>query len=282
MIVINPTVKKTDATSEVILFMFNSFLLPKGITSVSLKKIFELMKPFDKSESSIRMGLSRAVKAGVLKNVKKNEQVYYEFIESGDKTIKDWKEVKQRFWKKVEKKKGAWNNYWCMVTVDIHNKTEQKDELISTLKDYGFQKISKDTYIHPYDFSRDIELIAKKLNIEDNVKIFMSKLTSFHSPSKLVSELWNVDEIKKKYMDFSFTYPPNHSIWSLSTEEEKLIPYAQSFIHDFTEIMKIDPVLPNEFLGTNWEGDNVLRILDQFNRTVVPRAKEAVDKILSA
>lgn len=275
-------IKKQDATTNVILFLFNSFLIPKGITKVSLKKIFELIKPFNKSETSIRMGLSRAVKAGILINSKEGEQVYYELIENGKRNLEEWKETKQIFWKKISMKKNSWNNHWCVIVVDLNNMSENKENILDYLKKLGFAKISKDTYIHPYDFSKDIETKITEYGLEDKVKIFVSKLVSEHNISKFVSNYWDVKAVNKRYIDFTFCYPPTLSIWNGTAEPEKLIPFCHSFINDFTEIMKNDPVLPGEFVGVNWEGENVLRVLDQFNKTIVPRAKDFVDKILQS
>jgi len=274
-------IKKQDATTSIILFLFNSFLVPKGMTKVSLKKIFELMEPFKKSETSIRMGLSRAVKAGILRNIKENDHVYYELIENGTRNLEEWKETKQIFWKKISMKKNSWNNHWCVVVLDTANIKDKKEEMLEHLKDLGFAKISRDTYIHPNDFSKDVESKIIEYGYEEQVKIFISKFVSQHNVPSFVNKHWDINAINKKYIDFTFNYPPTLSVWNGISEPEKVIPFCHNFINDFTEIMKIDPVLPSEFVGVNWEGDNVLRILDQFNKTVVPRAKEIVDKILN-
>ncbi|MGE5473771.1 MAG: PaaX family transcriptional regulator C-terminal domain-containing protein [Ignavibacteriales bacterium] len=274
-------IKKQEATTSVILFLFSSFLIPKGITKVSLKKIFELMEPFKKSETAIRMGLSRAVKAGILKNTKEDEQVYYELIDAGKKNLDEWKQTKQIFWKKISMKKNSWNNYWCVVVLDLSNIKENKDEMIDYLKELGFAKMSRDTYIHPYDFSKDIESKINEYGLGEQVKVFISKLVSEYNISHFVSSYWDVNAINKKYIEFGFSYPPTLSVWNMNSDADKIIPFCHNFISDFTEIMKMDPVLPGEFVGVNWEGENVLRILDQFNKTVVPRAKEIVDNILN-
>ncbi|MGE5329087.1 MAG: PaaX family transcriptional regulator C-terminal domain-containing protein [Deltaproteobacteria bacterium] len=274
-------IKKQDATTNVILFLFNSFLVPKGITKISLKKLFELMKPFNKSETSIRMGLSRAVKAEILSNIKENDQVYYELIDNGAKSLEEWKEIKQIFWKKISMKKNLWNNYWCVVVMDLVNIKENKENMLEYLKNLGFVKLNKDTFIHPYDFSKDIQTKIDEYNLVGQVKVFISKLVSEHNVSDFVSSHWDINSVNQKYINFTFNYPPTLPIWNGISDAEKIIPFCHNFIGDFTELMKLDPVLPNEFVGANWEGDNVLRILDQFNRTVVPRAKDIVDKILN-
>ena len=274
-------IKKQDATTSVILFLFSSFLVPKGITKISLKKLFLLMEPFKKSETSIRMGLSRAVKAGILNNIKEGDQVYYELIDNGAKNLEEWKKTKQIFWKKISMKKNAWNNYWCIVAIDLTNIKDNKENMLEHLKNLGFVKLNKDTFIHPYDFSKDIESKINEYGLSEKVKVFISKLVSQHNVSHFVNNYWDISSVNKKYLDFTFNYPPTLPIWNGNSEAEKVIPFCHNFINDFTEIMKMDPVLPSEFVGVNWEGENVLRILDQFNKTVVPRAKDIVDKILN-
>lgn len=272
-------IRKTDATASIVLFIFDSFLLPKGISRISLRKLFDLLKPFEKSETSIRMGLSRAVKSGMLKNIKENEQVYYEIREAGLKTLEEWKEEKINYWRRISLKKNGWNNYWCMVSVTAPKETEGKDKLISYLKKSGFGKLNSDTYIHPLDMTKDIEAKIENQKLNDNVKVFLTKLTSSQNPAKLAFTTWDVDGLRRKYTEFSVKYPPTLGPWNTG-DNEKLIPFCHSFINDFTEIMKDDPVLPNEFLGLNWEGDNALRLLDHFNKIIVPRTKDVVEKIM--
>lgn len=277
----NVTIKKKEAVTSVILFLFSSFLLPKGITRVSLKKIFELMEPFKKSETAIRMGLSRAVKAGILKNIREDEQVYYELTDIGKQSLEEWKHVKQTFWKKISMKKNSWNNYWCVVVLDLSNIKRNKEDIIDYLKRFGFAKMSRDTYIHPYDFSKEIEYKINEYGLGEQVNVFISKLVSEYNISHFVNKHWDINSINKKYIDFMFNYPPTLPVWNMNSDTDKIIPFCHNFISDFTEIMKSDPVLPGEFVGVNWEGENVLRTLDQFNKTIVPRAKEIVDKILN-
>ncbi len=224
------------------------------------------------------MGLSRAVKAGVLKNVREGDRVFYEIRENGLRSIEEWKELKQNFWKKISYRKSGWNGYWCLVIEDIQSNTDERTIFIEYIRKLGFGKLGRGCYIHPYDLSKDVESKAEELNVAKYVKVFISRLASFHNVYEVVREIWDIEDVKRKYMEFTIQYPPALSPWN--SGDDKLIAFCHNFIHDFTEIMKSDPVLPAEVLGPNWEGDNALRMLDQFNKTVVPRTKDYVERIM--
>lgn len=237
------------------------------------------MKPFDKSETAIRMGLSRAVKSGIVKNVREGRQVFYEITQSGIKYIEELKEARQLFWRKLSLKKNTWNNYWCMTVLEPNINTKERNDISVYLKKVGFGQLGRGCYIHPLDLSKEVHTKSEEIGLNDNVWVVMSKLTTNQSTSRLANRLWNIEALKKMYLDFSIKYPPTLGIWN-PVHDEKLISFCQEFINDFNIIMEMDPVLPNEFTGFNWEGENVLRMLDYFNKTVVPKTKELVDKII--
>ncbi len=271
-------IRKSDAISSVVFFLFSSFLLPRNITRISLKKLLYLMKSFDKNETAIRMGLSRAVKAGILKNIREGDRVFYEIQENGQKNIEEWKELKQSFWKKISLRKNGWNGYWCIVIEDIPGNMEERIRFVEYIKKLGFGRLGRGCYIHPYDLSKDVESAAEELNLTKYTKVFISRLASFYNIHDLVREIWDIEDVKRKYMEFTVQYPLALSPWN--SMEDKLVAFCHNFIHEFTEIMKADPVLPTEMLGPNWEGDNALRLLDQFNKTIVPKTKDYVERIM--
>lgn len=280
VIIKNIVIKKNDAMSSLILFLFSSFLLPKGITKISLKKIFEFIKPFNKTEPAIRMGLSRAVKSGILNNTKEGNKVYYEIKENGLKTLEEWKKIKLNFWERVSIKRNGWNNYWCIVISDIPGDIIEKKIFLDYLKSLGFEKLNKESFIHPYNLSKSIELKTEELKLNKYVNIFLSRLSTAKDASQLANTVWDIDSIKKEYSNFVSKYQNPLSSWN-TFQEEELISLCHNIIYDFTEIMKIDPVLPSQFMGINWEGENVVRMLDSFNKTVVPKTKEFVNKIIN-
>lgn len=237
------------------------------------------MKPFNKSETAIRMGLSRAVKAGLVLNIKDNGKVYYEIKENGLKIIEELKAIMSIYWKKIGLRKNTWNNFWCLVNL-INIPKQLKRDVKEYLKGLGFGNLTQNCYIHPYDLSKEVEAKILELKADPYVKIFLAKLVSFSNPVQLAKNIWNFEELKKKYVDFINKYNQQLNPTNI-TNEEKLIVFCHNFIQDLIEIMKVDPVLPTEFLGPNWEGDNVLRIVDQFNKTVVPVAKQYLNKVFS-
>ncbi len=225
------------------------------------------------------MGLSRAVKAGLVQNVREENKVYYEIKEAGLSRIEEWKDIKHNFWKKISLKKSGWNNYWCLVNAQIPASMEKRKILINLLKKLGFGQLSRDCFIHPFDLSRELESRIEDLNLEQYVNVFLAKICPYQNNTKLLNKLWDIEGLKKKYQEFSVKHSAALNAWD-TAEDEKLITFCHSFIHDFTEIMKVDPVLPSEFLGANWEGESVLRLLDHFNRVIVPRAREVVGRII--
>ena len=280
MIVINKVIiKKSDATASIIFFLFSSFLLPKSIRRISLKKIFLLMKSFEKNEASIRMGLSRAVKAGILKNVRENNKVYYEITETGLKNIEDTRNIFHLYSRKISFKNNGWNNYWCTINIQSDCSNEKREEFSEYISKLGFAQINRGSFIYPFDLSKDVQLKIEELKIEDSVYVFLSRFSYYQNASKIINKLWNISEINKGYFEFITKYPPTITLTSIG--ESNLIPFCHSFTYDFNEIIKIDPVLPQEFLGTNWEGDKALRMVDYFNKTLVGPTKEYVNKILS-
>ena len=239
------------------------------------------MSPFEKNETTIRMGLSRAVKSNLLKNIHEGDKVFYEIREKGLESIAGIKEIIQVFSKKISMKRNGWNNYWCVVSVESDANVKERDEFLSYIKILGFAQLNRGTYIFPFDLTKELKSKIEELKIDEYVNVFESKLVSFQSAARLAKRLWKIDELKKKYFEFTIKYPPTTTLTNIG-ESSKLILLCHNFIHDFNEIIQIDPVLPAEFLGPGWEGENALRIVDHFNKTFVPPTKELVERILNS
>jgi DNA-binding transcriptional regulator PaaX len=90
--------------------------------------------------------------------------------------------------KKVEK--NRWDETWFMVSFDIPtHQRKARDAFRQTLKELGFVQYHKSLYIHPYDYSSELDFISDYYEVHDSVFYFYSADIAQHDRLRKIFRL---------------------------------------------------------------------------------------------
>ncbi|MGE5417821.1 MAG: PaaX family transcriptional regulator C-terminal domain-containing protein [Acidobacteriota bacterium] len=276
------SIKKQDSVSSIIMFIFNVFLVERGINSIPLKKILHLVQPFNKNETAVRMGLSRAVQNGILRNVRKDNEVHYELTESGVEAVEEWRRVLAEFRHNIDAQVAGWSGFWNTVFISdsTFNNSDTLALVLDILAEHKYGMLSKNLWICPYGRS---SAFAKVLNMKKTeslgVQIFESR--PLQNNRVLANMVWGTEKLAARYSEF-FT-ELNKEVQALKQEKtaEGILPFLHRFGIQLFEIIKDDPQLPMEVLPEGWLGLEAARTFNGIREDLLPAASEYIDQVLA-
>lgn len=269
--------KKADSVTSILLFLFNVFLGHQGIRELPVKKILNLLGPFGKSETSIRMGLSRGVRNGLLVNFKRQGEVYYGITPQAGESFKQWWQIMKRFQEKIDLQRLAWDGQWTL----IHVGKDSIEELVVELKKLGFGSLSKNVSISPYNLTGQAWDIVQKLSLTQKIYVFRSVLEKSHSSKAIIEEIWQPKQINRKYetyiADLDSAY---HQISANGTGGQGL-PILHLYGMRLFEMIQADPQLPLQLLPKNWSGIKGFQRFYQIREELLPGATQYVYDVVN-
>lgn len=275
---------KKDSVTSTLLFIFNVFLVERGVTSVPLKKIFRLLEPFEKSETSIRMGLSRGVQNGLFINEKKGQEVYYRLTDIAMESFDYWQKTLARFRERIETQHENWDGSWSVVMLDLpvrKKPADYIDQFTESLQQLGYGSLNKGHWISPYDFSADVTGLADKYVMNKEILIFHGKLRN-KKPEAVASEVWPVQELADKYKKFALEVKKSAGKLNAALDSGQVLTFLYLYGSDLFEIIQDDPQLPMDLLPADWQGPNAARTFGEIRRQVLPFANSFIDEIIES
>lgn len=244
-------IRRSDSITSILLFVFNVFLTEKNIMELPLKKVLNILEPFQKNETAIRMGLSRGIKNGLLVNVKKDNEVYYRLTQQAVEAMKYWGITLAAFHQMIPLQQATWNGKWNIVFV----KTSAPDEFVLELKRIGYGNWNRQVWVSPYDLSDKVSSLAREYGLDNALYQFQGELTGDKKLGEMVAEIWPVKDINKKYVRFIL------DLKSAADDLDKetfhgggVLPFLHLHGLKLFEIIQDDPQLPLQLLPTGWPG----------------------------
>ncbi len=273
---------KKDSVTSILLFIFNVFLLERGVTSVPLKKIFKLLEPFEKSETSIRMGLSRGVQKGLFVNEKQGPDVYYRLTGKAIQSFDYWQRILARFQSRIKLQNKDWDGNWNIVlfnSLNLKKSVSDIDQFTGALEQIGYGSLSKGQWVSPYDFSGDVQKLAEKLGLKNELFLIQGILQN-KKPETIVSEIWPVHKLAKRYKKYEQLM--HEWVDKLNSESNlgSVLTFLYLFGSELFEIIQDDPQLPVELLPSDWQGPQVACGFWEIREQVLPGAKNFLSQIL--
>lgn len=274
---------KKDSVTSILLFIFNVFLVERGICSVPLKKIFMLLEPFQKNETAIRMGLSRGVSNGLFVNEKQGQEVYYRLTDEAVRSFDYWQKTLARFQERIKMQYAKWDGAWSIVLLDLPPRSKPVDSIeqfTQSLKQLGYGSLNKGQWISPYNYYDDVTGLADKYVLNKEILIFHGKLQN-KNPEYVVSEVWPVQELADKYKKYAGRV--QKSAGKLNVDEHnsgQILTFLYLYGSELFEIIQDDPQLPLELLPDDWLGPEAARYFGEIRDQLLPGANNFIDKIV--
>lgn len=277
-------IKRKDSVVSILLFLFNVFLVDRGITSIPLKKIFRLMEPFQKSETAIRMGLSREIQNGILINKKEVSEVVYCLTDTAVQGFKYWMKTMDHDQKKIQLQFQQWDGQWRILLINneigIKSLAENFHEI---LKQYGYGRLNKNLWISPYNSQEEIIQLTDDLNVGKKIYFFESRLADEGDQTELISEIWPISRLAENYHHFLTSF--NNELRHLDLYAYRGgggLPFLHRFGLEFFEIVREDPHLPLKLLPADWPGVKAAMAFKNIREEILPKANEFINRILDS
>ncbi len=267
-------IKKTDSVTSILMFLFNVFLTPMGIKEITIKNILQMLKPFDKSETSIRMGLSRGVRNGVLTKVKRQGEVFYMITSSAEEYFSYWWETMQQFHARIPRQYNNWDKMWTLA----HVRGDSIEEIIALLKKQGFGSLNRNLWISPYDITA--QTIDGTGKLTEEMYLFRSKLTKPNC-GEMIRVIWNPEKINGSYEKYVNELEKAASdLDSTSVNQGQSLPVLHLFGIRLFGIIQEDAQLPMEILPKDWMGIEAAERFEKIRGKYLPGAVSYIKQII--
>jgi len=149
----------------------------------------------------------------------------------------------------------------------------------------GYGPLSEATWISPFDLTREVKNLVKKLRIGQHVHIFSAQCQGGTDPTEIVSRCWDLDKIHKKYENFMAEYRPKVEQHMKRIQMGETIEPSECFvarfnlIHEYRKLPFFDPNLPLELLPENWLRPQAAALFDQYHNSLSEKANEYFDAV---
>ena len=261
------------------LTLFGDYVLNKG-GEIGIGSLVNLLSNFGLSESATRSAVSRMCRSGLLKVRRANRKSYYSLTGEGHRLLT---EGAQRIF---ERRQSHWDGNWNIVTYSIPESLRQaRDTLRIELGWMGYGALGEATWISPYDLTREVKNLLRKLRIEQYVHIFSAQSQEGDEPKKIVSRCWDLGKIHKKYADFLSEYCPKLEGHLKRLQAGETIEPSECFVsrfnlmHEYRKLPFFDPDLPLELLPKNWLRPQAADLFDKYHDSLTEKANEYFDSV---
>lgn len=212
------------------LTLYGDYVLPRG-GKIGIGSLIKLLGNFGLSDQAIRSAVSRMCRSGLLKATRIKNKSYYSLTDEGHSLLT---EGAQRIF---QRRKSRWDGNWNIVTYSIPERIRQaRDRLRLELGWMGYGALSEATWISPYDLTKEVRILVKRLDIKEYVHIFNGQLEGSNDPRKVVSHCWDLDNIHRKYADFLSEYRPKLEKHQHKLRSGKVVAPSECFVERFNLI----------------------------------------------
>lgn len=264
---------------DAMLTLYGDYVLHRG-GEIGIGSLVRLLGNFGLSEQAIRSAVSRMCRSGLLTAKRTDRKSFYSLTSEGHSLLT---EGAQRIFRR---KDSPWDGNWNIVTYSIPEPMRQaRDRLRIELGWLGYGALGEATWISPYDRTREVKSLLRRLNIEEYVKIFSAQHQGGTDPGKIISRCWNLGKIHQKYVDFLAEYRPKLEEHLKRLQASETIKPSECFvarfnlIHEYRKLPFFDPDLPLELLPNNWLRPQAAALFDKYHSLLTDKANEYYDSV---
>ncbi len=249
------TLRKKDSVVSAMLFVFNIYNECKNTYSIRLADMLKMMGNFHKSEASIRTGLSRMAKSGILISRKEAGETVYELTKEGVHNLNLWNTGLSRFYSRYALRQKDWNETWHLLTIAEFNKSDYNNQyIVDELRECGLREINSNVWATPYPIDDDIIILLNDRGFR--YLKFQASMSSNMDPGDLLNDAFELDMLKQKYV--TLLHKADEAGKRMTVlNGGALLPVLFETGWDFYDTVTSDPALPKALLQ-EWEGDRAV------------------------
>lgn len=276
--------RKNDSATSLILFIFNNYMIKTGKDYFRLSSLLEILRVFGKSETAIRMSLSRAVKSGLLLNSKFENEIIYSLTSRGKNAVNIWNEGVMNFWKRYQLRSSDWNNMWYFINIEFtDNSMKRNAELFDKLQQQGLAQLNMNTWVTPYHQNNDIRNLIEKYDLKNGVTEIYGEMRIHKDMDKFLDETFGINMLQVSYKKFTDEFGKKLSEIKLQsntadfTEKGLALPILHELGWKFFGIASEDAALPKQILP-DWEGDKAALIMKEMREILSDASFKYLEK----
>ena len=276
--------RKNDSATSLLLFIYNNYTAKTAKDHIKLTSLLEIMKVFGKSETAIRMSLSRAVKTGLLTNSKHDNEVYYALTPEGRNSIVHWNEGVMYFWKRYQLRSSEWDGKWYFINVEFTEDTkDSKAEFLDKLQQLGFAQVNTNTWATPYHQYEGVWKLIEKYGFADGIVEVHGEMKIHKDMDKFLDDIYGIKKLKAAYQNFADSH--NSKLQEIKqlyredafVENGSALPILHELGWNFFKIASGDAVLPKHILP-EWEGDRAALVMKELREMLLEAANKYLEK----
>jgi phenylacetic acid degradation operon negative regulatory protein len=263
------------------LTLYGDYVRDSGM-EIGIGSLIKLLSNFDLSEQSVRSAVSRMCSQDLLKARRLERKSYYSLTENGLNLLA---KGSQRIFMR---KNNNWDGNWHIVIYSIpEQRREARDRLRIELGWLGYGHLSEATWISPYDLTREVEDLAKRLQVREYMQMFLfqAKHEGSTDPRKIVARCWDLGKIHERYANFIDKYRPklestvNRLKAGENIEECECFVERFNLIHEYRKLPFLDPDLPRELLPQNWLRPEAAALFNEYHGSLTEKANRYFDSV---
>ncbi|HBV96025.1 MAG: hypothetical protein JL50_05265 [Peptococcaceae bacterium BICA1-7] len=275
------SIRKKDSVTSILLFIFNVFLVERGITSLPLKKIFRITEPFRKNETAVRMGLSRGVQNGLLSREKKDGEVFYSITGEAAKGVRHWQETLSEYRKRIPLQLSGWDGEWSILHWRAHTDKNSAAAFTEAVIQVGYGVLGSGLWVSPFNFTERMEKVAEECGIE--IFQFRGTPSGGRTSMETAQKAWPLlGKLAQRYSSLEKSIAEElNELDPNSINCGAGLPLLHKLGLEFFEVIQDDPQLPLELLPPEWPGPRVARSFMGTRESILPETRSFIQKILS-
>ncbi len=158
--------------------------------------------------------------------------------------------------------RDQWDGKWRILSYEIpEKKREMRDRLRREVSGWGLGPWHRSFWITPHPIIPNLKALVSNKEEENYVQAFESEHV-FGNRSVLIEKVWATTQLETKYRQL---FKKWHDI--LSSQEEKP-EKLKKVVTEYVSILRMDPGLPPQLLGSNWIGFESFKIYKEI-RTIL-------------
>jgi len=263
--------RPTMRAGSLIITVFGDAVLPRGGT-VWIGSLIRVLGDFGVSERLVRTSVFRLARDDWLDVNPVGRRSYYSLTKGG---VRRFEQATQRIYGEPRQN---WSGDWCLVLLaDLD--AEQKESVRKELGWLGFGAISTNVLAHPSPAMSELEQTLKQMGIQRDLVVMQGRTLGKNQDDAmraLVHKSWNLDEIDRRYEDFTTRFRPVFKAVEKgrNCDPRTAFQIRTLMIQEYRRILLRDPLLPAEMLPGGWHGTAAYQLCRNLYRLVYSQADD--------
>ncbi len=259
--------------------LFGDYAYPRGGGQLWFTSLVRIASQLGIGETAIRSAVARLARQGWISARKSGNRSYYILSPAGRRLLD---EGTRRIYRADH---APWNGTWCVLTYSIpESRRALRDSIRKQLAWLGFGPIAGGAYISPRNVASAVQALSRRHEVQDFVKVFLSKLAGPADDRRLAQQCWDIPSIGQRYQEFLEHYQPMYRrdfkrISGDMLRDADAFAVRFALTHDFRRFPFIDPGLPETLLPARWPGRCARRLFDEYRAMLSQSALRYFDLI---